>query len=689
MTVSSQGDLGLPTIDNSNAVFAVAPGSGGVVDREDSIPVADAEPGVDALAASSHKRKQSGIPLASSLVIDRASVQTQRLESTDEGDEEVGGMPNTSSHDLRRTNSSSDLSHLRRASLTRESSGSGSNMPEISELFPEEGWSYKLKSVFMSKRGLALTALLMVVVAYATLKPSSAKDVSEIDSAAARAVAKPPQTDSKEITIGEYHDEEVGAPMEHTVHEYNKIRFFDSPSKMKPIYSKGPILYEEDMGGLYLFENVCLTQNVDALRYQPNPDSGLRGLIFFTSDEDVQKNPRRCVPCSLREPLVEWEDSHPDDKKVGHNCGMNGLHAMYASSVGDWSDCIMEEENAKLMKKWGQTQSPVNVSTIHFFQEPTFALQFDALDMEKSLFDMLLTYLPHWDKFLNQEGGDEGIDGFPFDSVISHSVRGCLSHSHNWFCEVLHQMYAFGEAKEIPWEGDEGTLYCYKELYYNQVGYQRNLDHDGLLTKENFGEFREVLFRKFGLPRRRTVEARKEEAEYEAKTHQQGKKGGDDDADDGDDTKIIFYDNKLSQQTVWNEMESLISKARELEKFQNVKFVTVKNFDDLTVAQQARRFNEADAIIMAHGSHMANAIFAVDGTSFVEVGCKVESLIGNPKFMALMDGKYRAVEKCESDGEDSSGSDVCVQCQGDDVIFAMTPEAFEQLIDDVVAGLAK
>jgi hypothetical protein len=288
---------------------------------------------------------------------------------------------------------------------------------------------------------------------------------------------------------------------------------------------------------------------------------------------------------------------------------------------------------------------------------------------------MLLTYIPFWDKFLSGANAEDE-DGFPFNSVISHSLQGCLSHSHHWFCEVLHQMYAFGEAKEIPPESDDNTLYCYRELFYNQVGYQRNLDQEGLVSKETFGEFREMLFRKFGLPRRRTIEDRKQEAEYEKS------QGKEDSVDDGN-TKIIFYDDKLSEQNVWNEMESLISSARELEKFQNIKFVTVKNFEELSVAQQAKKFNQADAVIMAHGQHMANAIFAVDGTSFVEVGCKVESLIGNPRFMALFDGKYKAVEKCADDDEDGA---VCVKCGGD-IKFTMSPEAFEQLIDDIVASL--
>jgi hypothetical protein len=314
--------------------------------------------------------------------------------------------------------------------------------------------------------------------------------------------------------------------------------------------------------------------------------------------------------------------------------------------------------------------------------------------------------LPHWDNF--REEWD-----FPFDAVISHSLQGCLSHSHNWFCEVLHQMNAFGPAKEIPWEPDDTTLYCFKELIYNEVGYQRNLDQGDLVNREILGEFREILFRKFALPRRRTVEDRKEEAEAIASLSDAEKKEDGIDVESilPSETKIIFYDNKLSQQTKWNEMESLITKARSLEKYSNIKFVTVDDFSTLTVAQQARTFNEADAVIMVRGEHMANAIFAVvsynysvsnviflavsqlllpihknaqDGTTFVEVGCKVQSLIGNANFMNLMDGTYKSVERCK--GEDDAA---CVVCEGDDGTsdFTMTPAVFEKMIDDVVQSL--
>jgi len=679
--------------DGERPINLSAPGSGGVVyPRDNNLVIADEEPGdyYDNMTAT-HKRKTSGLPLEAEAIYNRASVKTSMEQITD-ADEEEGNdnLDDTSSQ-------ASDSSYA---------GGGGVGYY----------WSAKIKHFMTTPRGMLILALVSLFLTYVvTRDPTTSSSKSLVggalvpsSAAAESAAAVPRNPDSKGTTNGEFHEESVGTPMEHHTHKYNNILFYDSPDKMKPMRSKGPRIVDEDVGGgLYVFEDVCLTNNIEQLRYRPQ-DTSLRGLLYFS--EKYADNNQRCVPCSNAEPLGGWNDMDGEDAKVvGHSCGMPGLHAMFATSVGDWTDCIMEEGNAMKMEEWHQTQSPVNVTTIHFFQKPVFLLQFNAVDMEKSLFDMLLTYLPHWQKFFNGSEEDNK-DGFPFDGVISHSTPGCLSHSHNWFCEVLHQMTAFGHAKEIPWEsdldGDENTLYCYTELYYNQLGYQRDLDHEGLVTRETFLEFRELLFRKFGLPRRPTLEDRLADAETEKLYDQAGHKNkvvdkdgnanaNEDVTSDSDNTKIIFYDNKLGDTTIWNEMDSLISKARELEKFQNIKFVTINDvFADMSVAQQAKKFNEADAIIMAHGKHMANAIFSVDGTSFVEVGCKVDSLISNARFMDLVDGNYFAIESCtkNNDGEENGSAEVCVICaegHGDDMLadFVMTPEAFEKLIDDVVASL--
>mmetsp|Transcript_20613 Transcript_20613/g.35125 ORF Transcript_20613/g.35125 Transcript_20613/m.35125 type:complete len:132 (-) Transcript_20613:48-443(-) len=130
-------------------------------------------------------------------------------------------------------------------------------------------------------------------------------------------------------------------------------------------------------------------------------------------------------------------------------------------------------------------------------------------------------------------------------------------------------------------------------------------------------------------------------------------------------------------------MEAVITEAKSLDKYKDVTFVVVKDFDDLSVAHQARTFNEADAVVMVHGQHMANAIYAVDGTSFVGVGCSgTVPLIGNPRFMELVDSSYKLVSKCKEDNEDET--EACTVCQDDDH-FTMTLPAFEKMIDDVMA----
>ncbi|KAL7515001.1 hypothetical protein ACHAXN_012851 [Cyclotella atomus] len=619
-----------------------------------NIPIADEDPGDRALNVSSHKRKTSGIPLEAEAIVRRDSKLTyidNNLGAIDDGDEEEGPF-------------------------TPHNNGGGGGFEDY-----QEHWSsgnttgyntarnFRMALVSQPKN-MGLLALGVLIITY--LFSSSTATVGDnaevvppvpLGEGGAASALTPKDNSQSGITYGEEHMEVVGVPKEAHVHEFNKILFYDSPSKMEILHSKGPIQLNDAIGGLHLYENVCLTNNVDRRGVQD-----LRGLIYFN---DKVKGEKRCVPC-------EKADGEKD-KRVNHDCGMNGLNIMYASSVNDWTTCIGQEENMDLMAEFHQTQAPLEVNSIHFFKESTFLLQFNALDMETSLFDMLMTYLPHWDNFREEWN-------FPFDAVISHSLQGCLSHSHNWFCEVLHQMNAFGPAKEIPWEPNDTTLYCFKELIYNEVGYQRNLDQGDLVNREILGEFREILFRKFALPRRRTVEDRKEEAEAIASLSDAEKKedGIDVESIIPSETKIIFYDNKLSQQTKWNEMESLITKARSLEKYSNIKFVTVDDFSTLTVAQQARTFNEADAVIMVHGEHMANAIFAVDGTTFVEVGCKVQSLIGNANFMNLMDGTYKSVERCK--GEDDAA---CVVCEGDDdyADFTMTPAVFEKMIDDVVQSL--
>eukprot|EP00573_Skeletonema_grethae_P002033 CAMPEP_0201691074 /NCGR_PEP_ID=MMETSP0578-20130828/4333_1 /ASSEMBLY_ACC=CAM_ASM_000663 /TAXON_ID=267565 /ORGANISM="Skeletonema grethea, Strain CCMP 1804" /LENGTH=623 /DNA_ID=CAMNT_0048176205 /DNA_START=250 /DNA_END=2121 /DNA_ORIENTATION=- len=597
-----------------------------------NIPVEDDDYGEDFdLSVSFHKRKQSGIPLEIAGGIGTSASKEPSLEQI--ADEEEGVA----------IQSSSRMSSF---------SPPVSPMPEFEELFSEDNrrLRYFNSIKFLSTRNIIILAFITVLAIFMTIhtppEPDPALDVS-----------RPVEADAP-TEDGESHFEGVGGPLQFYT-EVNHVRYYKSLDKMEEMKSEGPRPADRELGGMHVFENVCLTNNIDAISYENNPTTSLRGLIYFTRDQE--NNSQRCVPCSNSEDMDNWDGTYEDEKAVNHKCGMNGLHTMYATSAGDWSNCIMEEENNQMMKTFGQTQSPTNVTSVHFFQAPTFLLQFNAFDMESALFDMLMTYLPFWRTFEKND--------FPFDSLISHSVKGCVSHSRHPFCELLHQMAAFWEVQDLPWESNENTLYCYKTLYVNQEGYNRNLEHDGHVTKEVFGRLREILFNSFGLPRRRTVEDREKDAKIEGQ--------------DLLGTKIILYDKKSKDETYWTDMEAVVTQAKSLEKYQDVTFVVVEEFDDLSVAQQARTFNEADAVVMVHGQHVANAIYAVDGTSFVGVGCfETVPLVGNTKFMELMDSSYRHVSKCQEDNED--GSEACVVCQ-DDNRFTITLPAFEKMIDDVIA----
>jgi hypothetical protein len=350
---------------------------------------------------------------------------------------------------------------------------------------------------------------------------------------------------------------------------------------------------------------------------------------------------------------VRWAD---DFSNNNHPCGFKGLHAMFATSVEDYNNCMADSVHHKLIIAARQNQSPSFVKQIHFHEEPTFLLQFDSHDREKSMFDMLFTYLPHWHKFKKDN------HGFPFGYVISHSVQGCLTpSSNNWLCQVLHLMNGFGQARELPW-GKENTLYCYKKLYYNQLGYQRDLKHEGLIDKRTMNEFRDELFIKLDLPVPRDASSiRKADAKLGMKRS----------------IKLTLY---AEGKNVWKDLDALVSNAQQMKKYDNVSFDVIENLNNIAVAKQAYAFNVVDAIIMATGDHMANAIFSPDETYFVEVGCSSQSLTGNSHFMELVLGTHRSVTKC-IDGQ--SADNICVSCPSEDS-FTMTNESFFALIDDVV-----
>ena len=452
--------------------------------------------------------------------------------------------------------------------------------------------------------------------------------------------------------------ESVGDPIEARV-KYNSIEYYSDLNRLSHLISSGPNAVNSQnsigIGGMYTYENVCVTNNVDYPK-APYEDTSMRGLIRFTDDKMLLKNPKRCVPCTADE-TVELQSTKSADSSVGHTCGMKGIHEMYASSVIDWNTCMNNKDNHGLMIRTRQTQSPSQVANVHFFERPTFLLQFTANDRESSLFDTLLSYLPHWHTYRSTE--------YPFDGILSHSVEGCLSHSRNWLCEVLHHMSAFGSAKEIIWEESPKTLYCFRELHVNRMGYARSLG-GGQISKSMMDELRDVLFRSMALPRPRDMN------EIRVKDAKLGMTRP---------FKIALYSNSNHGRNVWENMDELVIEARGNNKYHGVEFTVVDDLNELTVAEQARVFNTADAVIMSTGEHMGNALFVTDDTFFVELGCGGFSNVENAHFMSFVLGTHQSVRECK-DGS----LDACVQCkrEGLNSSFSIDQEAFHGLVDGIL-----
>lgn len=448
---------------------------------------------------------------------------------------------------------------------------------------------------------------------------------------------------STNLDVGGF--EEIGEAKEATLYE-DWIELYNSPDRMPPMKSTGPFPVDHpSIGGMHMFENVCVTNNIDAPK---ELDTSMRGLIYFTN---TVQHPHRCVPCSKSEMISKGKEASGGDGWT--SCGMPGLHAIYANSVVDYNRCMKNEENHKLIIKAKQSQTPSYVEKIHYFQDPTFLLQFNSHDKERGLFDMLLTFLPYWNTW-------QKSSTYPFDSVISHSVQGCLTHSKNWLCEVLHQMGALGSSRQIPWERSDSTLYCYNRLYYNQLEYQRKLEHKGLVTKDVMDNFRDELFRNMALPSPRDQSLiREKDAKIGLKRP----------------INIVLFDGEIT----WPGLGKLIRSAKS-KKYHHIEFTSVDYFDG-PLAEQAQYFNMADVVVMVPGDHWANAIFAPDSTLFIEVGCSPQSLISNNRFTALLSATYQGVAECQ---DNPSKEDICVTCSSEDNTFVMTEKRFHALLDDIV-----
>jgi len=67
-------------------------------------------------------------------------------------------------------------------------------------------------------------------------------------------------------------------------------------------------------------------------------------------------------------------------------------------------------------------------------------------------------------------------------------------------------------------------------------------------------------------------------------------------------------------------------------------------------------------MIMVHGAQMANSIFSVEGTMFVELGCRIPSFLGSQTYLSLIDAKYLGVVACAKGGNREDNV-VCLECE--------------------------
>mmetsp|Transcript_9719 Transcript_9719/g.21624 ORF Transcript_9719/g.21624 Transcript_9719/m.21624 type:complete len:510 (+) Transcript_9719:77-1606(+) len=432
-----------------------------------------------------------------------------------------------------------------------------------------------------------------------------------------------------------------------TVHDVNTMNINTNFPKRPP---KPPIIYNDmsqmpnisssgpnevnNMGGLYEYTNVCLTRHISGTE--------LQGILYLQPNDAVLlHNRERCKPRSA---------------PLNH-------HQMVAVNVADYSYC-----NAEL--KLDEYQHvPSLVETVHYFEDPVISLNFN-MNIGHSLFDYLLVYLPHWYAYRSN-------NNFPFGGVISHVMDGCLDEDNSfWFCEILRSMNAFGEdAIQLPHQPDDGTLYCYKSLYLIHIAHwQKKYAFEGHLTKKPvFDTFRDLLFDEFELKRGREYHLQEKMNETQHSSMRQ--------------KRLLFYSHAPSGRRVWNGMNELIERYRNEPKYKKeVHFHIVHDFGAYSAREQAALFNEADAIVMVHGAQMGNSIFSVDGTLFVEIGCRIPTYIGNPLYMALLEGQYKIVNRCKG----GLNKTICLTCVGKDDDydnFTMTSSAFQSMVDDVLVEL--
>eukprot|EP00956_Cyclotella_meneghiniana_P006237 scaffold8147_cov29-Cyclotella_meneghiniana.AAC.2 len=136
-------------------------------------------------------------------------------------------------------------------------------------------------------------------------------------------------------------------------------------------------------------------------------------------------------------------------------------------------------------------------------------------------------------------------------------------------------------------------------------------------------------------------------------------------------------------------MNDLISNAKRKVEYKDWELSTVYDFGALSTREQAVLFNSYDVLVMVHGAQMANNIFALPGTFFIEVGCEIPGFLGEESYLSIIEAAYAKVEDCQTSDEGA----VCLECgrpvddrnDGDTLFdnFTMSQAKFDLMLNDI------
>eukprot|EP00854_Cymbomonas_tetramitiformis_P000388 gene388-720_t len=362
-----------------------------------------------------------------------------------------------------------------------------------------------------------------------------------------------------------------------------------------------------------------------------------RGLVWF---EPEYNHPKRCVPCNNPVPTPNWDAPRSGPVKVipgdyvtddtplkmgrwraeggllsegGHKCGMMWVHKIVAKSPADLSECFAHHQQE--IADRGQTQTPSVIEHVHHHQGTTLALQWYSGNPGHQLMDSMFSLVPI---ILASLAGEP-----PYSKIILQQEPEAECTDSEWICAILKKLAVFGsgvhEVEQL--QQPPHTLNCFERLLVPRPGLFGR-DPRTRLPLSAFVEFKAHLARAFHLDLSTSTSSDAQLVK-----------------------RMLVYAHKTTGRRAWVDAEETM---RHLKPFFEVEYVT--DFSALTVEQQARKFHEAEVVVMVHGGQMANVIFCRPSTVVIEISCTGYSHINTAFPLALLGIKFRSVSTNELSG---------------------------------------